>query len=149
MEPSLEPIMELPDQRCCSPSPHTAPKFGADGRPWSGSRGRAKMTAQRCSPYGRRHCYGRAAATGGCHVVSSGPANGVDSAIALREPGQPLRIEHDHHLFRVFPDAMWRRLIDDSVSSLSTSTTPMQTNTWCSLVGVPPAEKFRRQIEAG
>jgi hypothetical protein len=32
----------------------------------------------------------------------------------LREPKQPLRIEHDHHLFGVFPDAMWRRLIDDS-----------------------------------
>jgi hypothetical protein len=27
--------------------------------------------------------------------------------------------------------------------------TPMQASTWCSLVGVPPAEKFRRQIEAG
>jgi hypothetical protein len=26
---------------------------------------------------------------------------------------------------------------------------PMQTSAWCSLVGVPPAEKFRRQIEAG
>jgi hypothetical protein len=31
----------------------------------------------------------------------------------------------------------------------STSTTPMQTSTWCSLVGIPPAEKFRRQTEAG
>jgi hypothetical protein len=47
--------------------------------------------------------------------VSSGPANSVDFAIALREPGQSLRIEHDHHLFGVFPDATWRRLIDDSV----------------------------------
>jgi hypothetical protein len=46
--------------------------------------------------------------------VSSGPANSVDFAIALREPGQPLRIEHDHCLFGVFPDATWRRLIDDS-----------------------------------
>jgi len=26
---------------------------------------------------------------------------------------------------------------------------PMQTSTWCSLVDVPPAGKFRRQIEAG
>jgi hypothetical protein len=67
----------------------------------------------------------------------------------LREPAQPLRIEHDHHLFGVFPDATWRRLIDDSVSSSSPSTTPMQTNTWCSLVGVPRAEKSRRQIEVG
>jgi hypothetical protein len=32
------------------------------------------------------HCYGRTAATGGRHVVSSGPANSVDFAIALREP---------------------------------------------------------------
>jgi hypothetical protein len=32
----------------------------------------------------------------------------------LREPRQPPRIEHDHHLFGVFPDATWRRLIDDS-----------------------------------
>jgi hypothetical protein len=46
--------------------------------------------------------------------VSSGPANSVDFATALREPGQPLRIEHDHHLSGVFPDATWRRLIDDS-----------------------------------
>jgi hypothetical protein len=35
------------------------------------------------------------------------------------------------------------------MSSASTSTTPMRMSTWCSLVGVPPAEKFRRQIEAG
>jgi hypothetical protein len=26
---------------------------------------------------------------------------------------------------------------------------PMQTSTWCSLVDVPAAGKFRRQIEAG
>ncbi|MFL5971338.1 MAG: hypothetical protein ACJ750_03040 [Gaiellaceae bacterium] len=30
------------------------------------------------------------------------------------DPGRPLRIELDHHLFGVFPDATWRRLIDDS-----------------------------------
>jgi hypothetical protein len=35
------------------------------------------------------------------------------------------------------------------MSSASTSTAPMQTSTWCSLVGVPPAVRFRRQIEAG
>jgi hypothetical protein len=34
-------------------------------------------------------------------------------------------------------------------SSTSTSTSPMQTSTWSSLLGVPPAEKLRRQIEAG
>jgi hypothetical protein len=32
----------------------------------------------------------------------------------MREPGQPLRIEHDPHLFGVFADATWRRPIDDS-----------------------------------
>ena len=41
----------------------------------------------------------------------------------------------------------WKGGVDGS--SPTTSTTPMQTSTWCSLVGVPPAEKFRRQIEAG
>ena len=83
--------------------------------------------------------------------MSSGPSNSVDCAIALREPGQPLRIEHDHHLFGVFPDATWRRLIDDSgLERVDVDVDdPMQTSTWCSLVGVPPAEKFRRQIEAG
>jgi hypothetical protein len=38
---------------------------------------------------------------------------------------------------------------EGELANSSTSTTPMQTSTWCSLVGVPPAEKFRRQIEAG
>jgi hypothetical protein len=89
-----------------------APKIGADGPPGPDHAAR-EDTVWRCSPCGRRHCYGRAA-TGGCHVASSGPANSVDFAIALREPGQPVRIEHDHHLFGDFPDATWRRLIDDS-----------------------------------
>ena len=31
----------------------------------------------------------------------------------------------------------------------SRTTTPMQTSTWCSLVGVPPAENFQRQFAAG
>jgi hypothetical protein len=51
--------------------------------------------------------------------------------------------------FGVFPDDTWRRLIDDSALERVESTTPLQTSTWCSLVGVPPAEKSRRQIEAG
>jgi hypothetical protein len=65
------------------------------------------------------------------------------SAIALREPGQFLRIEHDHHLFGVVPDATWRRLIDDSGLELVDVDVeaPMQTSTWRSLVGVPPAER--------
>jgi hypothetical protein len=65
------------------------------------------------------------------------------------EPGRPLRIEHDHHLFGVFPDATWRRLIEDSGLELVEVDDPMQTSTWCSLVDVPSAEEFRRQIEAG
>ena len=38
----------------------------------------------------------------------------VDFAIALREPGKPLRIEHDHHVEGVFPDATWRSLIESA-----------------------------------
>jgi len=38
----------------------------------------------------------------------------VDFAILLREPRKPLRIEHDHHVFGVFPDGTWRRLIAES-----------------------------------
>ena len=82
--------------------------------------------------------------------MSSGPASSVDFAIALREPGelgQPLRIEHDHHLFGVFPDATWRRLIDDS--GLERVDDPDADEHVVFVVGVPPAEKFRRQTEAG
>jgi hypothetical protein len=53
--------------------------------------------------------------------------------------------EHDHHLFGVFPDATWRRLIDDSGLVDVDVETPMQTSTW--FVGRrPPAD---RQIKAG
>jgi hypothetical protein len=38
----------------------------------------------------------------------------VDFVIALREPGRPLRIVHDHHVCGVFPEATWRRLIGDA-----------------------------------
>jgi SAM-dependent methyltransferase len=38
----------------------------------------------------------------------------VDFAIALREPGKPLRIVHDHHVEGVFPDATWRRSLVDA-----------------------------------
>ena len=38
----------------------------------------------------------------------------VDFAIALRESGKPLRIEHDHHVEGVFPDATWRSLIESA-----------------------------------
>ena len=76
--------------------------------------------------------------------MSSGPANSVDFARPLREPGQALPIEHDHHLFGVFPDATGRRLIDDSrLERLHRGRRRRR------VVGVPPAEKFRRQIEAG
>jgi hypothetical protein len=45
-----------------------------------------------------------------------------------------------------FPDATWRRLIDDSGLERDD---PDANETWCSLVGGTPAEKFRRQVEAG
>jgi SAM-dependent methyltransferase len=38
----------------------------------------------------------------------------VDYVVALRERGQPLRVVHDHHLEGLFPDATWRRLIQDA-----------------------------------
>jgi hypothetical protein len=81
--------------------------------------------------------------------VSSGHANSVDFATALREPGQPLRIEHDHHLFGVFPDATWRRLIDDSGLERVDVDDPDADEHAVFVGGVLPAEKFRRQIEAG
>ena len=37
----------------------------------------------------------------------------VDFVMVLRESGQPARIEHDHHVFGVFPDATWRQLIEE------------------------------------
>jgi hypothetical protein len=40
-----------------------------------------------------------------------------------------VRIEHDHHLFGVFPDATWRRLIDDSGVERVDIDDPMQTLT--------------------
>jgi hypothetical protein len=62
----------------------------------------------------------------------------------LREPEQPLRIEHGHHLFGVFPDATWRRLIDDS------GLERVDVDEHVVFVGRRPAgEKFRRQVEAG
>jgi hypothetical protein len=84
----------------------------------------------------------------GCRVVSS-PANSVDFAIALREPEQPLRIEHDHHFFGVFPDATWRRLIDDSGLELVDVDDP-DADEHVVFVGRRPADReLRRQIEAG
>lgn len=36
----------------------------------------------------------------------------TDYVVALREPGQPLRIVHDQHLEGLFPEETWRRLIE-------------------------------------
>ena len=36
----------------------------------------------------------------------------VDFVLMLREPGKPLRVEHDHHVFGVFPTATWERLLE-------------------------------------
>ena len=44
--------------------------------------------------------------------------------------------------------AMTGRTVDFAIARVDVDD-PMQTSTLCSLVGVPPAEKFRRQIEAG
>jgi len=82
-----------------------------------------------------------------CHLL--GPANCVDFAIALREPGQPLRIEHDHHLFGVFPDATWRRLIDDSGLELVDVDVPDPEEHVVFVSRRPAGREIPRQIEAG
>ena len=38
----------------------------------------------------------------------------LDFVIVLREPGQSLRVEHDHHTCGVFPCATWLRLLCDA-----------------------------------
>jgi len=38
----------------------------------------------------------------------------VDYAIMLREPGEQVRVVHDHHLLGLFGRDTWRRLIDDA-----------------------------------
>jgi SAM-dependent methyltransferase len=38
----------------------------------------------------------------------------ADLVLALREREQPLRVVHDHHVRGVFPDAAWRRLIENA-----------------------------------
>jgi SAM-dependent methyltransferase len=38
----------------------------------------------------------------------------ADFVLLLREGGQPLRVVHDHHVVGLFPDATWRRLIDEA-----------------------------------
>jgi len=59
----------------------------------------------------------------------------------IREPGQPLRIEHDPHLFGVFADVTWRRRVDVDVPDADEDVV---------FLGRRPAGRdFRRQIEAG
>jgi len=38
----------------------------------------------------------------------------VDFVVVLQEPGKPLRIEHDHHTFGLFPSSTWRRLVAEA-----------------------------------
>ena len=38
----------------------------------------------------------------------------VDYAVLLREPGKPVRVEHDTHREGLFPRATWRRLFAES-----------------------------------
>jgi SAM-dependent methyltransferase len=42
----------------------------------------------------------------------------IDFALVLREPGQPTRVEHDHHVNGVFPEATWRLVIEEAVLEL-------------------------------
>ena len=59
----------------------------------------------------------------------------VDFVLMLREPGRPLRVEHDHHVFGVFPTATWHRLFERRrawSSSTPTSTTRGRASTRCS-----------------
>jgi hypothetical protein len=37
----------------------------------------------------------------------------ADLVMVLREPGKPLRIEHDHYVVGLFDDATWRRLLEE------------------------------------
>ena len=57
--------------------------------------------------------------------------------------------EHDHHLFGVFPDATWRRLIDDSGLGLVDVDEP-DADEHVVFVGRRPAgREIPAQIEAG
>ena len=137
--------MELRDQQRCAASPRSRRSSALMGRAdpdhAAPEDDGVALLALPASP-----CHGRAAATGGCHVVSSGPATSVDFAIALRKPGQPLRIEHDHHLFGGFPDATWRRLIDDGLERVDVDVDDPGADEHVVFVGrLPPAEKFRRR----
>jgi len=38
----------------------------------------------------------------------------VSFVLMLRESGKPLRVVEDHHVFGLFPEATWRRLIDEA-----------------------------------
>jgi SAM-dependent methyltransferase len=44
----------------------------------------------------------------------SGTTYEIDFAVVLRESGKPTRVEHDRHVNGVFPEATWRRLIEDA-----------------------------------
>jgi SAM-dependent methyltransferase len=47
-----------------------------------------------------------------------------DFVVMLREPGQPLRVEHDHHTLGIFPRATWERLFRAAGYELLTYTVP-------------------------
>jgi SAM-dependent methyltransferase len=38
----------------------------------------------------------------------------VDYAIAIREPGGPVRVVHDTHVLGLFPEATWRKLLSEA-----------------------------------
>ena len=38
----------------------------------------------------------------------------VEFVVVLQEPGEPVRIEHERHVFGVFSDSTWRRLVTEA-----------------------------------
>lgn len=49
------------------------------------------------------------------HPVTPGTSTYVtDYAIAVQEPGEPLRVVHDSHTLGVFPSATWHRLLEEA-----------------------------------
>jgi hypothetical protein len=38
----------------------------------------------------------------------------VDFAVLMREPGRPVRVVHDHHVFGLFPEHSWLHLLEEA-----------------------------------
>jgi SAM-dependent methyltransferase len=48
------------------------------------------------------------------HEPDAASSYEVDFAVLLREPGEPTRVEYDHHLLGVFSESTWRRFLEDA-----------------------------------